>query len=375
MKHSRHAALHFNILLYYMLDERGTNAMRRWNKIMQVAFTYMGTIVGAGFATGQEIVQFFTRYGWMATLTIAASSALFIWLGAKLMLLSNEVGASSYEDLNKVLFGDKIGQWISLFTLVILFGITTVMLAGAGSLFQEQLDLPFQGGLLLTLILTYVMLLKGMDAILAVNSIVVPIMLAFMAVIVWFSIQLPSADNWLYLTSEYPLHRIWFSPLLYAAYNLAIAQAVLVPLGKEIRDRRILFWGGLLGGIGIGMMLLCTHFALSAQMPDIAKFEIPMGHLIRRLGKTIQLMYIIVIFAEIFTTFMSNVYGLCLQLQHRSRLPRRLLILIILFSCYIVSQIGFSTLLSVLYPLFGLVSLIWFVLIMWQRKAWRSHNT
>lgn len=32
-----------------------------WLFIRHAAFTYMGTIVGAGFATGREITEFFTQ--------------------------------------------------------------------------------------------------------------------------------------------------------------------------------------------------------------------------------------------------------------------------------------------------------------------------
>ncbi|MDO3677624.1 hypothetical protein [Paenibacillus ehimensis] len=31
--------------------------------ILQIAATYTGTVVGAGFASGQSIMQFFTVYG------------------------------------------------------------------------------------------------------------------------------------------------------------------------------------------------------------------------------------------------------------------------------------------------------------------------
>lgn len=343
--------------------------MRKINQILLVAFTYMGTIVGAGFATGKEILLFFTRYGWVATLTIAAATALFIWLGIKLMRLASEIGAASYEDLNKELFGPRIGEWISLFTLIVLFGVTSVMLAGAGSLFEEHLGLPYQLGLLLSLLLTYILLHKGMKAILAVNSIVVPVMLAFTCAIVWTTGRLPGSGQWLELTSGYPWHRVWFAPILYVSFNLAMAQAVLVPLGRTIKDKSVLFWGGLWGGVGIGAMLAACHYALSAQMPGITKFEIPMGHLIGPLGHTVQVMYLLVIFGEILTTFLSNVYGLALQLEQRTRLGLNILIPAILAGCYTISQVGFSRLLEVLYPSFGLVSLIWFVMIMWRRRA------
>jgi uncharacterized membrane protein YkvI len=343
--------------------------MRNMKQILQIAFTYMGTIVGAGFATGKEILLFFTRYGWMATITILLATALFVWIGVKLMLVAHEIGAESYEDLNKELFGQRIGEAVSLFTLIILFGVTSVMLAAAGSLFQEHLNLHFQVGLFITLVLTYILLYKGMSAILTVNSVVVPIMLLFTCAIVWTTARNPGSGNWLMLDGDYDWHRVWFSPILYTSYNLAMAQAVLVPLGKAINNKKVLYWGGILGGAGIGALLLACHYSLSAQMPGITRYEIPMGHLIEPLGKIVQLMYVLVIFGEILTTFLSNVYGLALQLKQRSKFRLRILILAILTGCYLISQIGFGRLLEVLYPLFGVVSLVWFVALIWRRRV------
>ncbi|MCD1259135.1 hypothetical protein B5M42_009820 [Paenibacillus athensensis] len=343
--------------------------MNKGAQIVRVAFTYIGTIVGAGFASGQEILQFFTRYGWMATLTIALSSILFVWLGIKLMLMARELKAGSYEDLNKVLFGERAGKWISLFTMIVLFGITTVMLAGGGTVFREQLHLSYQTGLLVTLVLAYLVISRGIQAIMTVNSIVVPIMLLFSIVIVVYTWHSPGSGNWLRLTTDLSPGRIWFAPLLYTAFNLAMAQAVLVPMGASVESKSVLFWGGLLGGAGIGVLLLSAHYALSAQMPGIAQFEIPMGHIMNRLGSVPQIAYLLVIYGEIFTTYIADAYGLALQLQQRTRLPMKVIVLIILALSYLVSQIGFKALLSALYPVFGLISMAWLVLMVWRNRA------
>jgi uncharacterized membrane protein YkvI len=97
--------------------------MRKLGRIIQVGFTYAGTVVGAGFATGQEILQFFTRYGWPATLSICLSTLLFVSLGIKLMLLAHDLKARSYEDMNTFLFGRSIGRWTNLFTLFKMLGV------------------------------------------------------------------------------------------------------------------------------------------------------------------------------------------------------------------------------------------------------------
>ncbi|TVY08326.1 YkvI family membrane protein [Paenibacillus cremeus] len=343
--------------------------MKKWGSILQVSFTYVGTVVGAGFATGQEILQFFTRYGALATFTIGAATVLFVWLGVKLMLIASRLDAKSYEDLNNLLFGKRIGSWVSLFTLVTLFGVSTVMLAGGGSVFAEQLHVPYQAGLLITLILAYMLLNRGMDAILAVNTIVVPLMALFSILIVWHTWGSPGADNWLQLKSDQSIARIWFSPFLYAAFNLAMAQAVLVPLGAQVKDRTVLIWGGVIGGLCIGIMLIAGHFALSAQMPGIDQFDIPMAHVLRRIGTLLQFLFVLVIYGEIFTTLLADVYGLALQIEQRLRMSYRIIVPILLLLSYAISQFGFKTLISSLYPLFGLFSLAWLVLMVWHRSG------
>lgn len=343
-----------------------------WKKnmqVLQVAFTYMGTVVGAGFATGQEILQFFTRFGNLAALTILLTTIFICWLGTKIMLLANEIQAASYEDLNRHLFGDRAGRWISLISMLNLFSVSAVMLAGAGSVFHEQLGIPYQLGLALTMGLAYVLLIRGISSILTVNTIVVPIMLLYTIIVVIVTAHTPMANNWLLLTSiESPLKMIAYA-FLYIAGNLALAQAVLVPVGASIADRAVLRWGGYLGGAGIGFMLLAGHYALSAHMPGIMQYEIPMGQTVAMLGYTIQLLVIFIIFAEIFTTLLSDVYGLTLQIRQHTGWNQPLLIALVLTASYFISLIGFSTLLSILYPLFGLISLLWLSMMFMKTSA------
>lgn len=333
--------------------------MKNAVKILQIAFTYIGTVVGAGFATGQEILQFFTRYGKLGILTILLATVLFIWLGTKMMLLANKIQAVSYEDLNRKLFGEKFGQALSLFTLIVLLGVNSVMLAGAGSVFNEHLGLNYQIGLWITLISTYLLLGKGISGIMKLNSIVVPMMITLSLAIIINTAGSPGASQFLTMDTDTGLFSAWASPLMYTAFNLSMAQAVLVPIGSHTRDRRAIVWGGVLGGAGVGFMLMAGHFALSANMPGISQFEIPMGSIAQQLGSVIQLIYILLIFMEIFSTFVSDIYGVTLQIRQRINVSPRLLSVMILCLCYITSQFGFSTLLSILYPIFGIFSLLW----------------
>lgn len=348
--------------------DREVPSMKRWGRSIQIAFTFIGTVVGAGFATGREVMQFFTRFGYWGALLIGIVTLLFVWLGAKMMLLAAELRARSYEDLNKHLFGERMGTWVSHLMLFVLLGVNAVMLAGAGAIFSEHLNLGYQTGLVVTMFACFFLLRKGMNAILTINTLVVPVMIAFTTLLVVHTLQGPGADRWLTLGNEQSLWAVWMSPFLYAAFNLSMAQAVLVPLGAEVADPAVLRRGAWLGGLGIGAMLLAGHLTLSSRMPGVQQFDIPMGGIARELGPWVHYVYVFLIFMEIFTTLVADIYGLTLQLEDRLNVRKAWLTFGVLLFCFVAGQFGFGPLLSTLYPLFGMLSLGWLLLMGRDRK-------
>ena len=64
---------------------------KNWTAAFQIAAVYVGTVVGAGFATGKEIVEFFSRFGFFGFLSILMSGYLLIVLGSKLMRMAARI--------------------------------------------------------------------------------------------------------------------------------------------------------------------------------------------------------------------------------------------------------------------------------------------
>ncbi|MDQ0090508.1 putative membrane protein YkvI [Paenibacillus anaericanus] len=327
--------------------------------ILQIAATYIGTVVGAGFASGQSIMQFFTIYGAIGGVGIFIATLLFMWIGTKMMILSHRIKANSYQELNNYLFGSFFGKVANVLTFIILFGVTSVMISGAGSIFEEQLGLPYQLGIIISILLCFLVMTKEMNGILIVNSLVVPMMLIFLIII---ATKVVGFENILHTTDLQRGHLQDFkwliSPFAYAALNFAFIQAVMVPLGNEVKDENVLKWGGIWGGIGLGFMLLISHFAINSRMPEIVQFDIPMAEIIRSFGMPMHILFLIVIYGEIFTTLVGNVFGITRQIQSLYTFPKLGVALFILLSCFLISQVGFSSLLYYLYPIFGYLGMI-----------------
>ncbi|OZI12301.1 hypothetical protein CEW92_07450 [Bacillaceae bacterium SAS-127] len=340
--------------------------MRTWSGACQVAAVYVGTVIGAGFATGKEIVQFFSQFGFYGLISIVISGVLFIFLGAKMMLTAIEWKASSFEEFNQFLFGEKLGKVVTAIQFIMLIGVLGVMLAGAGALFEERLQWPANVGIVLTIFVGFLIMTRGIQGLLAVNIFVVPLMLLFHFRLATEAVTSPSffesllvgkGDDWTW--------KMWTAPFVYTALNLTLAQAVLVPLAYEVKDKRMIKRGAFLGGAALMLLLMASHISL-VQIDDFTLYEIPMAKVVEVYMPTFHYIYAILIYGEIFTSVVGNAYGLKQQLEKRVKWEPSVLFAVIFTSGWILSQISYSTLLAFLYPLFGWIGLV-FLLLLWKK--------
>lgn len=340
---------------------------RQWVLASRIGFTYIGTVVGAGFASGQEILQFFSLFGKYSFLGVFVVLGMFVWLGTRMMLMGSRLQATSYEEFNLYLFGPRLGRYMTVFVGVILFGVTTAMMSGTGALFEEQMNLSFHLGVILTAILSFIVIMRGMEGILSVNSLIVPLMFLFTILIV---VQSWQNGEWSQLFAEpsRQVHHHWLlSAITYVAFNLAMAQAVLVPLGAEVKDERTIRLGGWIGGLGLGFMLMASNIALVLDLNDVASLNIPLAHVISSLGTGMKYFFLIVMWGEIFTTLIGNVYGLAVNIKQIVPFQLHTIMISIFIVGYLLSLIGFPTLVSYLYPFFGYCGLILLLLLIWRK--------
>ncbi|WP_404452040.1 hypothetical protein LG329_17065 [Virgibacillus necropolis] len=339
--------------------------MNQLTSILILAATYVGTVVGAGFSTGKEIVTFFSLNGALGTIGIAITGFLFIVVGSKIMIISARIQAYSFQEFNVYIFGIKVGKIVNILIFIVVVCVTSVMLSGAGAVFHEQLGLPYQMGIITTLFLCYIVILKGLKGIFAINSYTVPLMIIFS---LFVAVAIFGKQPHLLLEQVIPdqlsADLSWaVSPFTYAAFNLMTAQVVLVPLGNEIRDERILRWGGFWGGLVLFFILLTNHFSLSV-FPETFSHEIPMADIVKRFGTFIHVLFLFVIYGEIFNSVVGNIFGVTRQLKSTFGLRYHHAVLLIMLVIFLISQAGYGKLVSVLYPLFGYMSLFALVVLL-----------
>lgn len=103
------------------------------------------------------------------------------------------------------------------------------------------------------------------------------------------------------------------------------------------------------------------------SQPEILQYDIPMAEILRDFGRFFHVLFLLVIYGEIFTTLIGNVFGISRQIQSLYNLPKSWLVLGILLASFLISQAGFTSLLTYLYPLFGYMGLILLIFLAAQR--------
>lgn len=133
----------------------------RISMVIKLAGAFCAFLIGAGFATGQEIMQYFTNYGIGKAIGVMTINALLgAWTSAAVMNLGNESKDVQGLECYKNLCGKYVGTLLSWFVPLFMFLTLMTMMAGFGSTFNQVFGGPeWLGSLILAVVVTLVVLL------------------------------------------------------------------------------------------------------------------------------------------------------------------------------------------------------------------------
>lgn len=334
----------------------------------QVAAVYIGTVVGAGFASGQEIVQFFTRFGMYGFAGVLCATTLFCWLGWKIMRIARMHHTGQYTTLLRLVCGPRLGYVLNVLVTVFLVGGLSVMVAGVDAIGEEYLGWGHNVGAVVTLALAVLVVCIGLRGILWANMIIVPSMVGItMYVTVASHIDAAAVYTWqpaagINTTVLWPV-----AAFLYVSYNLTTAVPVLAPLAVALRDGRAVRWGAVWGGLGLGLLGSAILYTTLDHFPLVLGSEIPMLPIAQAVGPQAALLYAVVLWLEMFTTAIADLYGFAAAISARWPVPFALVVVATAALGFGGSQWGFATLVQYLYPLFGLATCLFIILLVAYR--------
>ena len=338
--------------------------------IIKVVFVILGTLIGAGFASGQEINLFFFSYGLKGILGIMISSVLMGIVIYKTLDILNKKEINTYKEFLDTLIISKkfnikklINSIINIFILITFF----IMIAGFGAYIEQEYGLPSIVGSVILAILTFLIFMTSVKGVIKVNELIVPALIIFITIIGFLNlkeINLHELEHYVIRTNQ---TNYLLSGLLYCSYNSILLIPVLITLKNLIKNKKQIIAVSIITSIIIISLALIIFLLLVRVNVDITKLEMPAVYVVSYWLKPLKNFYGIIILGAIFTTAISLGISF-LQNTSKNKKSYTHIALIMCITSVIVSKFGFSNLIELLYPIFGYLGLIQIIKLFFIRK-------
>lgn len=332
--------------------------------VFKIVFVIIGTLIGAGFASGQEIYVFFFSYGIEGFIGIIISSVVMGVLIYKTLGIINKYNINSYKDLLDILIKNKkenkyfnfkniINLIINIFILVTFF----IMIAGFGAYFEQQFGINSLVGSSILAILNFVIFLTSVKGVIKANELLVPMLIVFLVIIGFINIidiNIVKLGNYIIRTNQ---SNYILSAIIYASYNSILLIPVLITLKKYINTKKQILFISLISTIIVILLATIIFLILIRVDVDITKLEMPAVYVVSNIFKFLEIIYGFIILGSIFTTSISLGTSF-LQNVSKNKRSYTQIAAIMCITSVLTSQIGFSNLINLLYPIFGYLGLI-----------------
>ena len=260
-------------------DDRGVTAilddlLGGWfGTIVLPAIILQSVLIGGGYATGREIVEYGAQYGasgWIAVLGI--------WIGFSVMAvltfeLARVFEVYEYKSFIKELIW-KAWPLFDLLFLAMAVLIIAIMASAAGEIMQETLGIPYLAGILVIIAVVGVLAYYGAWLIEEFKTIgsagLYVAFIAFAGIVIaatWGDIASTFATGDSSYAADASTGAVVQSGILYVGYNLAVFPAVFFALHRQTTREETLT-AGLLAGTLMSLPFALSYVAMMGFYPQ-----------------------------------------------------------------------------------------------------------
>ncbi|MFS0590288.1 hypothetical protein AB1L05_01685 [Cytobacillus horneckiae] len=350
-------------------------------KVIQIAGAYIGIIIGAGFASGQEVLQFFTTFGWPGFIGTIVATFLFAFLGMNITQIGSRLQTQSHKEVVNHICGKYLGLVVDFIITFFLFGVAVIMFAGAGSTFEQQFGIPQAYGSFIMVAMTILTCYFNVDRVMTIIGSITPFLLILVMILSGYALFTTeasfsnldgiaqqgssAASNWL------------LGSVLYVSFNITCGVAMLAVMGGTTKNEKHAGWGGIIGGLGLGLMLILINVGMFTRIEDVGTLDIPMLYIANEISPVAGIIMSIVLLAMIFNTAVGMIYSFSARWMKPEGKKFKGLVTIVGLVGFALSFVGFTTLVGTLYPITGYLGflLIGAIIIAWMRSKRKNRTT
>lgn len=318
---------------------------------IKAIFVIIGTIIGAGFASGQEIYSFFNKFKENGIIGIIISSILIGLIIYVVLKKSNDLNIKSYNELlEQSKISDRIKTILKVIINTFLLMSFYIMVAGFSAYFKQEFNIPNIATASIISIICYMTFMKNIEGIANINTIIIPILILIILGLGFKSNLSETIDN--IDLANIRLSGNWLLKAIeYASYNSILLIPMLITLKKyTIKNEKKI---SIISTI-IFFILSMIIYSIMFNINGLDNIEIPLVYIANQNGKIYGTIYSIVIIVAIYTTMISAGYGFLNNCTKKEK-NFKILAMFICISAIFISNLSFSKLVNLTYPVFGIL--------------------
>lgn len=344
-------------------------------RTLTIAFAFVGIIVGAAFASGRESLQFYTSFGIMGTYGVLLATLFYAYCGMMLVKIGQQLKTKSHRRAIYTIAGPIFGKIIDYVIIFTMFGVGVGMVAGAGSILNQQYGLPYWvGNLAMTLLVAGTIMLRVRRVVQAIGFLT-PILLVILVILCLVNIfdlnqTFAELEPLVLRTKETlpdSLPNWWIAAFNHASFNIAVGSGMAIVMGGDEEFERHAIAGGILGGIFVGAILMLAHLAMFARIEDIAIVDpitnkvtivdMPLLVIAEKFSPIVSSILTVIIFGMIYNTAVSMFYVFVARFVKMETPRSKVFITITCTIGFILSFLGFTKIVGYFYPFIGYVGI------------------
>lgn len=339
-------------------------------RVIIMGGAFIGLLIGSGFTTGQEIMQYFVSYKFAGFTSILVMFLLFVYVGVSFVAVGYEQQFDEPKNIFRYYCGKAVGTFFDYFSVIFLYMSFWVMIAGAGAALNQQFGLPnWVGGVALGGV-TLLTLYFGFNSLVDIVGSIGPVV-SILAILLGIAGMMMNPDGLSTFSNEVPAlvesgtvmraGTNWFMACAsYVGFCMMWLAVFMTNVGKTANSKKEAYYGAIFGAFLFSLAVLLLMLGLASNLSEVAGAQIPTLILAQKIHPALAVIFAVIVFTEIYTTAGPLLWSPVQRFAPDEKSSRYRLLLVVMgvIGIFVGLVIPFDKLINVVYVINGYVGFL-----------------
>lgn len=315
------------------------------------SFIIIGAIIGAGFASGKEIYEYFAKFGVASLFFVLPLFFCFYYFINILLKLGQKQKNIHIAKINTNLLPTyKNFSIFNVFMFITFLILCSAMASAMVALFKTYFpNISIFFIYFVILIISILLANMSLNKMSEIALFLIPVIILSIVICCIFSIS----TKGIFLEFN---NTIFLAPMTvgYSAQNIFLSSLTIIEIGKISKKEQNKKIALTVSTILSGLVMVCILCFITN--PSLGKFDLPFVEIAKSIAPSFSILFGFVMFFSVLTTYVSSLTSLHSYFDGKKKYnkPHMMYVLIV-----VLSLLNFGAIIEYLYPVIGIFGVIY----------------